>query len=293
MKKEKLKGLFNASFIITFSVLALYAIILIFLFSWGFVNSFKSKFYFNNIDKIFPAKWGEWQWDNYLTAWNGFFYTMDNGVKTSPWEQVLWSLWYAGGASVVSVACTCMVAYVCAKFKYKFCEFIYVFVIIAMALPLMGTAPAMIVFLNKINLFDTIPGMLLMSFTFLDMYFLIFYGAFQGISNEYKEAALIDGASEWTIFFKIMLPLVFPMITTVFLIKFIERWNNYQFAYLYLPTHPTLAYSVLHVMTRSATTDTVPLKLTSSMILALPILALFIAFRNKIMGNMTVGGVKE
>ena len=193
----------------------------------------------------------------------------------------------------MSLICTCTVSYVVAKYRYAFCEFLYAFVVIAMALPLVGNVPAMVIFLNRLNLFDTIPGMLIMSFTFLDMYFLIFHGAFRGISEEYRDAARIDGASEWMIFFKIMLPLVSPIMYTVFLINFIERWNNYQFANVYMPTHPTLAFSVLHVMTRVAITDTVPLKLASSMILALPILILFIIFRNKIMGNMTMGGVKE
>ena len=216
-----------------------------------------------------------------------------NGKKTAPQEQVLWSILYAGGASLMSLICTCTVAYVVAKYKYIFCEFIYAFVVVAIALPLIGTAPSMIVFLKTLNLFDTIPGMLIMSYTFLDMYFLIFHGAFAGISEEYRDAARIDGASEWTIFFKIMLPLVSPIMYTVFLINFISRWNAYEFAFLYMPTHPTLAYSVLHIMTTSAATDNVPAKLAGSMILALPILVVFIIFRNKIMGNMTMGGVKE
>lgn len=288
MKKEKIQ----VSYIITFLVLITYTIILIFFFSWGFFTSLKTKNYFNNIDKVFPTAPWEWEWSNYAKALDGFNYSA-YGIPTTLGEQILWSFLYAGGASLMSLICTCTVSYVVAKYKYRFCELIYAFVVISMALPLVGNVPAMIIFLNKLELFDTIPGMLIMSYTFLDMYFLIFHGAFSGISEEYRDAARIDGASEWTIFFKIMLPLVSPIMYTVFLINFIERWNNFQFAHLYMPTHPTLAYSVSYAMKRNPKLDTVPLKLASSMILALPMIVLFIVFRNKIMGNMTLGGVKE
>jgi ABC-type maltose transport system permease subunit len=61
-----------------------------------------------------------------------------------------------------------------------------------------------------------------------------------------------------------------------------------------MPTHPTLAYGVFQM---SQSTDNTlsndPARLASCMVLAIPILVLFIAFRNKIMGNVSMGGVKE
>ena len=83
-----------------------------------------------------------------------------------------------------------------------------------------------------------------------------------------------------------------PTFATVFLIKFIEFWNDYSTPLLYLPTHPTLAYGVQDMSTNGDINKVLE-RIASCMVLALPITILFIVFRNKIMGNVTMGGVKE
>ena len=85
-----------------------------------------------------------------------------------------------------------------------------------------------------------------------------------------------------------------PTCNTIMLIKFIEFWNDYQTPVLFMPTHPTLAYGVFtmsHSTDQKLSND--PARLASCMILAIPLLILFIAFRNKILGNVSMGGVKE
>ena len=63
---------------------------------------------------------------------------------------------------------------------------------------------------------------------------------------------------------------------------------------MYYPTLPTLAYAVQVMGTsRSNKLSSIPVQLASAVLMAAPLLVLFIAFRNKIMGNVTMGGVKE
>lgn len=88
--------------------------------------------------------------------------------------------------------------------------------------------------------------------------------------------------------------MILPTFTTIFLIYFIEFWNDYQMALLYMPTHPTLAYGVYYMKeNRDPEMSREPLRLASCVIMALPILIVFIALRDKIMGNVSEGGVKE
>ena len=91
-------------------------------------------------------------------------------------------------------------------------------------------------------------------------------------------------------------------IGTVFLIQFIALWNDWQTTMLYLPTHPTLARAVYEMSLGKSDIgtgserfllQTAPLKITASMILAVPITIIFVIFRNKLMGNVSVGGLKE
>ena len=163
-----------------------------------------------------------------------------------------------------------------------------------MILPIIGSAPAEIDLFRNLGLYDSIIGNWIQKFHFLGMYFLVFTAAFEVIPKDFAEAAYMDGASEFKLFTKIMFPIVSTVFTTVLLINFIGLWNDYQTPMLYLPTHPTLAYGVFDL---SRTTinelNNVPARMAGCVILLVPILIIFIDFRKKIMGNLTLGGVKE
>lgn len=128
------------------------------------------------------------------------------------------------------------------------------------------------------------------------MYFFVYYAFFGGLSNTYREAAELDGASEMTILLRIYFPLAMKMIATVFLIQFVALWNDYQTPLLYLPTHPTLSYGVYLVAIDPPSgikLSDVPHSVSACMMLALPILIVFVIFKDKIMGNISLGGIKE
>ena len=95
---------------------------------------------------------------------------------------------------------------------------------------------------------------------------------------------------------KIYLPMAVKMIGSVFLIKFIFFWNDFSSIKLYMPTHPTLAYFIYLLPSGQFTNDfaaTNPIIISSCMVLAIPTIVIFLALQNKIMGSMTLGGIKE
>ena len=105
----------------------------------------------------------------------------------------------------------------------------------------------------------------------------------------------MDGASQLRIMTSIILPLSVKIISTVWLILFVQLWNDYQTPMLYLPTLPTLAYGVYYVteIDHSGDLTQTPIKVAGCMLLALPILVIFIFLKDKLMGNVSMGGVKE
>ena len=131
------------------------------------------------------------------------------------------------------------------------------------------------------------------------MYYFVFYAYFKGVPETYREAASIDGAGEVKIMFKIYFPLAIKMIMTVFLIMFVSLWNDYQNPLIFLPTQPTLATAVYYMTNLANGTKEskifaeAPAKMAASMVLALPILILFILTKNKLMGDISLGGIKE
>ena len=292
MKKAKN---FSVFYTVIFVCLAAYLCSLCFLFGWGFINSFKGQYdngfgyYFNKIG--FPKIW---HFSNYADVFLKLQIEI-NAVKYNIINMLINTLLYTVGTAFVSTITPCIVAYLIATYdKFGFSKIVHTFVIVTMMLPIIGATPSVIQVLRFLNYYDSIIGMWLMNVNFLvGIHFLIFYDAFKGVSKTYKEAAEIDGASQFRTMVSVMIPLVKTVSITIFLLRFIAYWNDYQTPLLYMPNKPTIAYGIFVFSFQSDNVySTVPMKLTAAFIIAIPIIILFLIFRNKIMQNVTVGGVK-
>ena len=290
-------------------VLAIYALSMVILVAWGIFSSLKTITEFNRKDPLWlpdGAPWA-WSWKNYTDVLSNFLVPVKREVDgmrlpfhISYMEMAENTLLYAGVGAIISAMIPCLIAYITSKFPCVVSSIIHTVVIITMAIPIIGSQPSEIQFLRELNLYDTIWGAWALKFNFLGMYFLVYYGTFKGIAKDYAEAAYLDGASEWTVMVRIILPLVRNVIMTVFLIKFIEFWNDYQVPLLYMPSHPTLAYGAWWLGTANSSSAAasrdffeVPYRMTACCIVAIPILIFFIIFKEKIIGNVSMGGVKE
>ena len=151
-----------------------------------------------------------------------------------------------------------------------------------MILPIVGSLPAELQMAKNTGLYDSIWGLWIMKANFLGMYFLVFYDGFKGLSMTYTEAAKIDGVSAVkNIFF------------TVMLVNFIGFWNDYQVPLLYMPSYPTVAYGMYNMAnTRENNLSSVPMRMTGAMLMFIPIFTLFLIFQKRLLGNLTVGGIK-
>lgn len=296
-KKKKVHlGFVNISLLV---ILTVYSLFLGLLLLWGAVTSIKTldEFYRNTL-WIPSGNITEWGWDNYIYVFENFAVRVKdtNGriLKVDILGQTFNTLLYAVLGSLVTTFCCCLVAYLTAKFHYFLSKVIYTLVLVVMVIPIVGNTPSILLFLKETRLYDTWIGTYIMKFTFLGLYFLVFNGVYEGISSEYSEAATIDGANEYQIFFKLMLPLVKPTFNTVFLIHFIGYWNDYTMALMYMPSHPTLAYGVYYLsVSNEPGMSYAPMRMVACVILALPITIMFVVFREKLLGNTTAGGVKE
>ena len=77
-----------------------------------------------------------------------------------------------------------------------------------MIIPIVGNLPATIKMLNSLNLYGKIYSAYIMKGNFVNMWFLVFYAAFKSVPNDYMEAAYIDGASEFMVMTRVILPIV-------------------------------------------------------------------------------------
>lgn len=209
------------------------------------------------------------------------------------------TLIYVGGCAFVASFVPALTAYLTAKYDFKLSGIIFVLYTLMMCMPIVGNQPSQLAFFKSTGLYDTMFGIILQWASGAGMYYFVFYAYFKGVSETYREAASIDGAGETKIMFSIYFPLAIKMILTVFLIQFVSLWNDYQNPLIFLPTQPTLATAVYYMTnlangTKEAKTFAeAPAKMAASMVLALPIMVLFIATKNKLMGDISLGGIKE
>ena len=220
-----------------------------------------------------------------------------NGANSATFIDIFINTFlYTVGGAVIMCFMPALTAYITAKYDYVWCKALHLINIVIMCIPIVGRYPTELTFLRNSGLYDNMLGNFIQKMTGGGTYYLVYYAFFKGVSDVYRDAASIDGASEWTITFRIYFPLAQKMILTVFLIQFVNLWNDYQTLYLYLPSYPTFAYMVFYKVIE-ATDNTVfqelPMKTAACMFLSVPVLILFIIFKDKLMGSISLGGIKE
>ena len=305
------------------AVLIAYMLSMLFMLFWGLVSSFKSQDDFAMNVLGLPKINAPWkgkddprssykylvQFKNYKDVISRFGYVAETSFyqgsklvshtrQQSFFTLFLSSVLYAAGNGFLQAIIPAIMAYMCAKYAYKFSKAVYIVVLVVMTLPIIGAYPSELILLRNLGLYDTWYGNFIQRCNFTGMYFLVFYELFKGMPDTYSEAAEIDGASQLVVMARIYLPLAAKMIGSVFLIKFIFFWNDFSSIELYMP-HQTLAYYIYLLSTNNTpetTSDvpvTTPLIISACMILAVPTIILFLALQNKLIGSMTLGGIKE
>lgn len=277
-----------------FIFLLLFSISLLYLLFWSLTTAFKTQEEFR-LNKLGLPQ--DWTFFNFKLVYNNLFVSITvNGypVKVYVPQLAMNTVMYVVGCAFMQTLTPCVVAYAVTKFNFKFNVFINTLVFIVMSLPIIGSTVSELKLLQDLGLYDTMVGMWIQKTNFAGLYFLVFCAAFKGVSKSFYEAAYIDGASELRVMLVIGFPLVIYTFFTVFLLQFIAYWNDYQTVLLFLPSWPTLSFA-LYELSISTTQElnNVPARMAGSMAIMIPTLVLFILFSNRLMGNVSLGGVKE
>ncbi len=326
--KQKTKININPLFIVIGIILAVYALSIFFMLGWGLLTTLKSISDFavkKNVlgfpDKLLSKEqlaFGNYKLAiQYLNVSVGTSYWTPKGYVTESasatlGDMALNTLLYTLVCAFIQAFVPAICAYVCVEYRYKFSGIMYATNLFVITMPVVGAAAPTLRLLRTVGLFNNWLGCFILKFTFTGSYFFVFWAFYKGFSGAYSEAAEIDGASQLQILLKIIIPLSMKTITTVALLLFVGLWNDYGMAMVYMPTHPTLAYGIWRVAFSGQLGSRVPagltareyqviknqfqytpMKVTACMVLALPILILFIVAKDKLMGNISMGGVKE
>ena len=300
-QKETRKNKQSVFTVILLVFLIAYVVTLFGLLIWGIMTAFKNY----NLDYALPDDPNHYGLPRSITEYFSFFFNKfympvkGNTEKASIFKIILNSLLYAGGSAFFKTLIPCITAYACARFNFKLGKIIYTCIILAMIIPVVGSLPSEMRVARSLGLMNSIPGIWVMKANMLGLYFLVMYNAFKAMPNEYVEAAKIDGANNFQVLGRIGLPIISTTFGTVFLLNFVEYWNDYQTPLVYLLDHPTMGFTLyaLHYgqylpQGLAEYAKVTPFVISFAFMLIIPTLILFLISHKKLMSNVTVGGLK-
>lgn len=261
----------------------LYSLSLIFPFLWTLYNSLKDnrEFFAEGGVWALPKKW---LFKNYINVWKEYdlIIYFFNSIKIT----------VAG--TLLGIMNSATAAYVVAKYKFRGRNIIYTTVISVMLIPGIGSLAALYRFMNQTGLYNTHLGIILLYAGGFGMGFLILYGFFQGLSWSYAEAAFVDGATDWQVFIKVMLPQAKPALGAIAIIQGISIWNDYFSPYMFLQDKEkfTLGVGLRQIVLEQSYAADWPKMFAAMIIATLPVLIVYAIFQNTLIENTVAGGLK-
>ena len=242
------------------------------------INSFKTSRAASDMNLVLPASL---EWSNYSLV-------IEKGKLGITFLNSM--LYSVGSVLLCTLLCT-MASYVLSRNRRRLHRFLYLFLVLGIAMPvnfitLMKTMQAL-------RLINTRIGIILLYTATQTPFNIFLIHSFVGkVSPEIDEAAVIDGASPAGLFFRIVMPLLKPVLVTVMVLTFLNTWNEFVMPLYFLSSSDnwpmTLAvYNFFGMYFKDWNLVCADIVLTS-----LPVIAVYLLGQKYIVSGMTAGAVK-
>jgi multiple sugar transport system permease protein len=150
---------------------------------------------------------------------------------TTEWQQFVSSLIIAVGTVIVSIGAAAPAAFALAHFRFRFASFVVISLLLAQIIPSVIIANSIYVIFNKLGLLNTYLGLIIADSSLGIPFAVLILRAFMlSIPAELPEAARVDGASDFTTFVRIILPVSRTAVITASLFSFLFAWGDFLFA---------------------------------------------------------------
>ena len=264
--------------------LIIWTVLIIFPLLWALVSSLKTNLEFSMNAWTLPEKL---QWTNYKKAWEGASFS----------KYFLNSLFLSAGTVVLSILMTATSAYVVGKFIHPAVKTVEIFYSIFMMvpqvlllIPLYQMCKRMSLTKDNVVLFTL---MLTNALQGVPFYVFLLTPFMRNINNSILEAAEIDGANQFQIFIRLIVPMIVPAIFMVGLLSFVGIWNEYVMSITFIKDQSkyTLSKGINELMKNKSAGET--LKFAALIIAMLPILIVYAIFQKPLQNGLSSSdGVK-
>ncbi|MBY0008973.1 carbohydrate ABC transporter permease [Paenibacillus typhae] len=233
----------------------------------------------------FPIQWIPQDWNliaNFKAVWMG---------------DVAFGLFYMNSvkialiSTIATIVISAMAGYALGKLNFKGRSLIFTLMLAFMMIPEQATLVPRYIMIKELGLYDSHAALILMGmfssyFTFLLRQFMV------GIHNDMLEAAELDGAGFFRIFWSVVLPLSRPILATVGIIKFIWTWNDYQGPLIMLNSTKLYTIPLGMQFFKEEFGTQISVMMMASVAAIVPLLVLFLALQKQVIDGIAIGGVK-
>jgi multiple sugar transport system permease protein len=208
------------------------------------------------------------------------------------WNGLLNSLIIASSVTVVSGYFSALTAYGFSKFKFKGNNILFWILLGTMMIPSQLGMIGLFQLVKNFKLLDSYLPLIVPAIASPAAVFFIKGYTDGAISNSLIEAARIDGCNEFKIFNRIVLPLIFPSVATMSIFTFINTWNNFLIPLILLFDPKKFTLPIMVMLARGTYQTEYGAVFAGVAISIVPIMIAFIFLSKKIVGGLTIGGVK-
>jgi len=241
---------------------------------------------FKSTREIFQSPFGlpaVWSLENFHKVW----------IEARFGDYFQNSVIVTGGSAAILVAFGAMASYALGRFQFRGNDLLYVYFLSGLLLPIRLAIIPLFILMRNLNLLDSLWSLILIyAASGLPSAIFILTGFFRTLPADLDSAARIDGAGEWSIFTRIMLPLVRPALVIVTIYNIIPIWNDFFFPLVFIKSD-RLKTLPLGMTTFFGQYYTDYAALFAGLTLAaLPVIALYVALSQHFIRGLTAGAVK-
>jgi N-acetylglucosamine transport system permease protein len=264
---------------VSHTVLVIWCLLVIVPLLWVILSSFKTS------SEIFASPFGlpaNWNFTNYRNAWT------IAGIGSFFFNSVI----VVFGALFLTMLFGAMSAYVLARFRFPGSRLLYYLMLAGLTFPIFLAIVPLFFVLRGIGLLNTLPGLILTYAAFAFPFTVFFlYAFFRTLSRSIAEAAAMDGAGEWRIFFQIMLPMARPGLATVAILNFVGLWNQFLLP-VALNTNPenyVLTQGMASFASQAGYSVDFGALFAAVVITVVPVLIVYLIFQRQLQGSVSQG----
>jgi trehalose/maltose transport system permease protein len=201
----------------------------------------------------------------------------------------------AASVTLISLALGAFAGYALGRFRFRG-RSVALYLMLSMTIfPQIAILGALYTLITRFHLFDSLRALMLSYLVLvLPLTVWILTTFMRALPPDLEEAAYIDGASPFQVFYKIMLPLVAPGLVTAGLLAFITAWNEFLYALSFMETKRTVPVAITLFTGKSGSTFQVPWGqiMAATVLVTMPLILLTLALQRRILAGLTAGSVK-